>query len=242
MSSWLKNRSIPKNREFVDSILVRTFIGNNNIKGIIDICKGLSLNDSYWVACDDFNKTFEEVNLYENRFSNKVGLIAFTGFGSSIKSSFLSSLEFTTNGMLAKCWRRINGKIYLYKFGTTGATNTGLEPYSEYYASQIAKCMEIDYVEYNISKWKKKLCSTCELFTDINYSFMPISYLIKINSFLDIINYYKQMGEDYYNALSDMIVFDAIICNTDRHYCNFGLIIDNKTNKPIKTAPIFDNG
>ncbi len=242
MASWLKNRSIPKNREFVDSILVRTFIGNNNIKGIIDICKGLSLNDSYWVSSDDFNKTFEEVNLYENRFSNILGLIAFTGFGSSIKSSFLSSPEFTTNGMLAKCWRRINGKIYLYKSGTTGAANTGLEPYSEYYASQIAKCMGIDHVEYNISKWRKKLCSTCELFTDINHSFMPISYLIKINSFLDIINYYKKMGEDYYNALSDMIVFDAIICNTDRHYGNFGLIIDNKTNKPIKTAPIFDNG
>ena len=39
-----------------------------------------------------------------------------------------------------------------------------------------------------------------------------------------------------------MIVFDAIICNTDRHYGNFGLIIDNITNKPIKAAPIFDNG
>jgi len=30
--------------------------------------------------------------------------------------------------------------------------------------------------------------------------------------------------------------------NTDRHYGNFGLIIDNKENKPIKLAPIFDNG
>ena len=242
MASWLKNRSIPKNREFVDSFLTKTSIGNNNIKGIIDICKGLSLNDSYWISSDGFDKTFEEVNLYENRFSNILGLIAFTGFGSSIKSDFLSSPEFTTNGMLAKCWRRINGKIYLYKSGTTGAANTGLEPYSEYYASQIAECMKLDHVDYNISKWKNKLCSTCELFTDINHSFMPIGYLVKTNSFLDIINYYKNLGEDYYNALSDMIVFDAIICNTDRHYGNFGLIIDNITNKPVKAAPIFDNG
>lgn len=39
-----------------------------------------------------------------------------------------------------------------------------------------------------------------------------------------------------------MIVFDAIILNTDRHYGNFGFLIDNKTNKIIKMAPIFDNG
>ena len=39
-----------------------------------------------------------------------------------------------------------------------------------------------------------------------------------------------------------MIVFDAIILNTDRHYGNFGLIIDNKTNKPISFAPLFDHG
>lgn len=39
-----------------------------------------------------------------------------------------------------------------------------------------------------------------------------------------------------------MIVFDSLICNTDRHYGNFGLLVDNKTNKPIRFAPLFDNG
>ncbi|MGN1296061.1 MAG: hypothetical protein ACI4U5_06590 [Bacilli bacterium] len=102
--------------------------------------------------------------------------------------------------------------------------------------------MKLNHVDYNIKQWKKKLCSTCELFTDINHSFMPIGYLVKTSSFLDIINYYKNLGEDFHNDLIDMIVFDAIICNTDRHYGNFGLIIDNKTNKPVKAAPIFDNG
>ena len=39
-----------------------------------------------------------------------------------------------------------------------------------------------------------------------------------------------------------MIIFDAIICNTDRHYGNFGFLIDNKTNKIIEPAPLFDHG
>ena len=139
MAKWLKNRSIPKNREFVDKFLSKLGLNHNNTKGIIDICKGLSLNDSYWVVEDTFTKNFKECNLYENRFNNILALIAFTGYGSSIKSAFMSSPELTTNGMLAKCWRRIDGKIYLYKAGTSGFANSGKEPYSEYYASQIAE-------------------------------------------------------------------------------------------------------
>jgi len=39
-----------------------------------------------------------------------------------------------------------------------------------------------------------------------------------------------------------MMVFDALTYNTDRHLGNFGLMVNNKTNKPYAFAPIFDNG
>ena len=39
-----------------------------------------------------------------------------------------------------------------------------------------------------------------------------------------------------------MLIFDALIYNEDRHFGNFGIIVDNKTNKPCAFAPIFDNG
>lgn len=44
------------------------------------------------------------------------------------------------------------------------------------------------------------------------------------------------------DALEDMLVFDAIICNTDRHYGNFGVLVDNKTNTIAAPAPLFDHG
>ena len=81
-----------------------------------------------------------------------------------------SSPEFTTNGMLPKCWRRVSGKVYLYKDGTEGASNTGFEPYSEFYAAQVAQAMGINAIPYNLSKWKGRLCSTCELFTSKDVS------------------------------------------------------------------------
>ena len=37
-------------------------------------------------------------------------------------------------------------------------------------------------------------------------------------------------------------MFDAVVCNTDRHFGNFGVLVDNHTNKIIDNAPIFDNG
>ncbi|MBQ8293291.1 MAG: XRE family transcriptional regulator [Bacilli bacterium] len=242
MAKWLKNRSIPKNREFVDKFLSKIGLNHNNTKGIIDICKGLSLNDSYWVVDDTFKKTFKECNLYENRFNNILALIAFTGYGSSIKAPFMSSPELTTNGMLAKCWRRVDGNIYLYKAGTSGFVNSGKEPYSEYYASQIAEVMGVNHVDYNIKKWKEKLCSTCEIFTDIDHSYMPIGHIVEQGGLKSVLEYVKGLGDDYYNQLIDMIVYDAIIVNTDRHYGNFGFIVNNKTNKIESFAPLFDHG
>lgn len=242
LSKWLKSRVIPKNREYVDQILARSGLSHNDIMGIINVCKGLSLNDSYWVVEKGFEGKFADYNLYENNFTRTLALIAYTGYGSNSKKGFTSSPEYTTNGMLKKCWRRDKGKIYLFKGGTSGAANTGNEPYSEYYAAQIAEVMGLHHIPYNLSKWKGTLCSTCELFTDIDTSFVPIYKFNQGSSLTETANYLKSLGQEFYDEFADMMIFDALICNTDRHAGNYGLLVDNKTNKPIKFAPIFDNG
>lgn len=144
--------------------------------------------------------------------------------------------------MLAKSWRRMNGKIVLYKSGTEGFANSGLEPYSEFYASQIAKTMELNHLDYDLAKWKGKLCSTCVLFTSQDIFFIPIGRLVKTGGIEAILNYYQELGESYYQELIDMLVFDAVIMNEDRHFGNFGLLVDSHTNQIIAPAPIFDNG
>lgn len=117
-----------------------------------------------------------------------------------------------------------------------------MEPNIEYYAAQIAKTMGLDFVDYNLSKWKDRLCSVCELFTDIDHSYIPIGYIVKTGGFSKVLEYLNTLSSSFTEAFIDMIVFDTIIMNTDRHYGNFGLIIENKTNNIIKMAPIFDNG
>lgn len=239
---WLRHRTIPKNRAYVHNFLSKCGLSINRPMNIISVSKGLSLNDCYWVVEEGFDGTYDNFNLYDNRFSQVLALIAFTGYGSSIRTSLASCPEFTTNGMLPKCWRRVDGKVNLYKGGTMGASNTGNEPYSEFYACQIADALGISAVNYKLSKWKGELCSVCELFTSKEYSFMPVGRIVTKGGFEAVRDFYKSMGEDYVNAINDMIVLDAIICNTDRHFGNFGFLVDNKTNKIVAPAPLFDHG
>lgn len=242
LKKWIKSRTIPSNRAYVQNFLAKLGLNEKDTKGIIDICRGLSLNDCYWIVDENFMGKFTDFNLYDNHFSRTLSYIAFTGYGSSIKSTFRSSPEFTTNGMLAKCWKRVNGKILLYKSGTEGFANSGNEPYAEFYAYQVAKEMGIDAVPYNLSKYNGKLCSTCELFTSKDISFVPVSRIVTDGGISAVIEYYKNLGEKYFSKLIDMLTFDAIVCNTDRHFGNFGFLIDNSSNKIVDIAPIFDNG
>lgn len=239
---WLRHRTIPKNRAYVHNFLSKCGLSINRPMNIISVSKGLSLNDCYWVVEEGFDGTYDNFNLYDNRFSQVLALIAFTGYGSSIRTSLASCPEFTTNGMLPKCWRRVDGKVNLYKGGTMGASNTGNEPYSEFYAFQVADALGISAVNYKLSKWKGELCSVCELFTSKEHSFMPVGRIVTKGGFEAVREFYKSMGEEYVKALNEMIVLDAIICNTDRHFGNFGFLVDNQTNKIVATAPLFDHG
>lgn len=171
-----------------------------------------------------------------------MSLVAYTGVGHS-NEAFTTSPELTTNGMLPKGWRLIkNDSIYLYKGGTTGASNTGNEPYSEFYACQIAETMGLNAVHYDLENWKGILASKCKLFTDIDTSYIPIGRIVKSGGLKACIEYYKTLGTENLEQIKSMLVFDAVIYNEDRHFGNFGVIRDNKSGKITASAPIFDNG
>lgn len=214
----------------------------NNTKGIIDVCKGLSLNDSYWVVPLGFTGTFKEYSLYENRFFSVLSLVAYTGVGQG-REAFTTSPELTTQGMLRKAWRFIEGDgIYLYKGGTEGVPNAGREPYSEYYACQIAERMGLHAVHYDLESWKDILASKCKLFTDIDTAYIPIGHLVKTDGIQACLNYYEKISEEAAEEIRGMLVFDAVIYNEDRHFGNFGVLRDNRTGKVIGATPIFNNG
>ena len=62
---WLQRRFIPKNRAFVHSFLAKLGLNNHDIKGILEICKGLSL----------FEGRFSQYNLYTHPFNRALGRV-----------------------------------------------------------------------------------------------------------------------------------------------------------------------
>jgi len=90
--------------------------------------------------------------------------------------------------------------------------------------------------------WKHCLCSVCELFCDLDTSYVPMYRFIDNCNLPKAARYLKELGSEFYAAFVDMLIFDCLIYNEDRHFGNFGLLVDNHTNKPVAFAPVFDNG
>ena len=240
IKEFLQQRIVPKNRTFVKNILEAENLDYRDTKGIIDISKGLSLTDCYWITTTDDLK-FADYNLYDNNFSTTLSLIAFTGYSSKVKG-IATSPEFTTDGALPKAWRRIDEEVFLYKGSTAylKASNGGNEPYSEYYICQLESVLKINHIDYDLTKWKGMLASTCKLFTSKDYAYVPI-YLA--SGFKDIDDIYKWCcASDFKEDFANMIMLDALTFNWDRHFGNFGVLKDNHTGKYISLAPLFDNG
>ncbi|MBQ6329901.1 MAG: XRE family transcriptional regulator, partial [Kiritimatiellae bacterium] len=231
--TWLRHRTVPKHRHYIQMMLGNIGITRMETRAIIEMCKGLSLNDVHWVVPDNFKGSWKDCNLYENKFSKTLAVMAFTGgFHGEFdpQKEETTSPEFTTNGMLAKCWRRNDEGIFLYKSGTEGAANTGFEPYSEYYAAQVAEAMGLAHVPYGLEKFKGRLCSTCPLFTSDKYGYVPAGRVVSRE---------EALADPRF---AEIFFFDAIIFNTDRHMGNFGYLVNNDTNEIVGPAPIFDNG
>ncbi|MCL2046713.1 MAG: hypothetical protein FWG88_10065 [Oscillospiraceae bacterium] len=240
MGYFLIERLTPVFRGYLGrSVLINGEPLSNSIRNIIEYTGGMSLIDDFWMKLPgDDEKTWEKCNLFTNDISDEIAAISFSGDGRYNADGFVHSPEFTTDGMMDKAWRRIDGKTSLYKAGT-GWGNQGNVQYSEYYAAQIAQRLGLRHVNYGLETWLGRLCSTCELFTSEKYSYLSGKKALSgdVDSFVASLDKDSQIYQD----LADTLLFDGIVGN-GRHLGNFGFIQDNDTMELVGLAPIFDNG
>lgn len=250
-STWLSDRPIPTNQEHLHNVLNSLQMDSRKVIDLLKVNHGFSLNDSYWICPveeNDFNvkMSWEDNNLYSNEFDEAIGLITFFGNESSLGGT-VRTPEITNQGSVGKAWRRVNNKLILYKKTSEGASNLGKEHYAEALASKVLDIIGLDHVDYWLDSWHGKECSCCEIFTDENVGYLTMyQYLnglgININNW-DYMTVLSSIENEVDKQLfNDMIVFDFIIENWDRHFANFGFLVNNDTQEVLKFAPIFDNG
>lgn len=241
---FLDSRRIPKNRAYIERILAPFGLQASDTKGIIDVTKGMSINDSYCIVPAGERPCFAEYNLFGNSFDTVLSVIAYTGrIPSSQVGSGIPS-ELSPSGSFPKTWRVVGGLRVLYK--AAHADGLGLEPVSEYLASQVATVMGLPHVEYDLDVWQGRLCSTCVLMNDAETSFVPFAYLLDrdVKDEMNLeraLTFFDELGEEAAQWFRSMLVFDAVIMNPDRHMGNYGVFRDNRTGRVLGFALVFDN-
>lgn len=240
INEWVDRRNYAKHKQHLQRWL--TVWNLNTIEGFMNITHALGLNDTLWVKKAEDSLLWENVSLYTNDFTDVVAKTAFSKGLQGLKLSSTSP-EFTSEGSFEKCWiRDKTGHIQLYKKGTEGFANAGLEPYSEYYSSQLSSIICRSAISYNLHCFKGYLVSSCAIFTDEANGFVPIyKYLdqSKHYRFAEILEFMDKLG--FADDFREMIVLDAVILNPDRHFGNFGFIVNNDTFKIKNFAPVFDH-
>lgn len=210
------------------------------VSDILDLQLALQLDDTIWIKQADDNRVWEDISLYRNNFSQSIGNLGYDGESNRQYSIKLDiQPELATDGSFDKCWIRDKRCIKQLKRGQEGFQNTGLEPYSEFYAQQVSEAFKTKHVSYGLIQYRGKLAQSCEIFTDEQVGLLQIKQIDESISFENIVKMYERLG--YIDELSDMLVIDALILNTDRHLGNFGFLIDNDTGVIIGTAPLYDH-
>ena len=233
---WISKRSAAKHRKHVQSIL--DMMGGRTLSGFIGLTHCVSLNDTLWIKSESENLNWDNVSLYSNDFDEVISKLSFDGNGLCGVQFSTTSPELTTDGAFDKCWIR-EDDIYLIKAGSTGASNAGREPYSEVLASQVYDKLCASSVQYAHARYDGRVVSKCKLFTSEEYGYKAAAvFNIVTPNIGKLLNEFSKFGgEDNFRR---MIVADAVCINQDRHFGNFGFLVNNETFERFAMAPVFD--
>lgn len=253
LMAWINKRKAPKNRQFVDKLLAAIEDDDNPLK-YVDVSHALSLNDAYWITNKLDRAAWKDFNLYAHPMDKVLSYVAFTGHTHKVHG-LTTTAELTSNGMLKKCWSNRDDGIYLIKGDDFIVRSDGRsQAMSEYYAAQVAETIGLPHIDYDLEKFthktgSKEIVCTCKLFTSEDKGFIDMGMYLKSSGYqlddMDISSLKTQKiiaqlyGQDAY---ADLMVFDTIIGNVDRHLGNFGMLVDNNTGDILGPAPVFDNG
>lgn len=244
LAKWWSKRSIPASRQGIDEVLDE--LNLTVPQELLEKSYGLSLSDQYWISPKDSPLKWDDINFFDNEFSEDLGDLLF-GYAKKSESLDLSTPDNSSDGQLKKRWKIVDGERVLIKCSNKPYYQEAL---SEVIASLIADKLDINHIPYSLTWEKDEPYSTCKDFITKDTELVSAQYvLLSSKKPNDLSNYefYIKRGENFgiANIRSEtekMLVLDFLIANEDRHFNNFGLIRNASTLEWIGVAPIFDCG
>lgn len=244
LKTWWQHRSIPGSRAGMDEKL--RALGLEDPSQLPFRNLGLSLSDQYWIRPEGEILSWEDVNYFQNGFGGPA-----EDWDEWLSEVGLSSPDNTSEGVLPKRWLCQGSERILLKGHIPW---TDQQVYNEIVATALHRRLlgSGEYVPYEVLQTESLgVVSVCPCFLSPREEYVPMSLVLDAE--------HRRKGETPYDtvlraaknlgippaqaerALAQLIVYDSVMANTDRHLRNFGLIrnIDTLT---WRFAPLFDTG
>jgi len=254
LNYWWRHRAIPSSREQIDRVL-----DNLDLESTLELAEhnfGLSLSDRYWIDDQDNPQRWEDINFFDNDFSEDLGILTLgqdSGSGTSstpdYRSLNLTSPNGTLGGDLRKKWKLVGGRRVLVKSGVGFANQ---EPYNEVVATELHRRLlrPGEYTPYRLFEEGRRVYCACDNMLGPNEELVSAYDLIRKrkqrNTESDLAFYVRcceELGIDgMMEHLARMFACDFVLANRDRHWRNFGVIRNVETLRGVRPAPVFDTG
>ena len=248
---WASSRTLSIGRSYAKEILNSLRLSQTNRFAVCKACRGLSLEDAYWIRQENDEKTWKEVNLFHNPLSLFVTEISLSGTNIHYSArgeerQNIHTPELTTLGASAKGWIRQGSRLFLHKVGKY-----------EIPADQILTLLDIPHIHYRISsreevssylteerkEWIEgvgEAVVNSELFTSEEISLVTFEEFQIFCSHYGL-NPYSEAEKIDRELYLKMHIADYILNNNDRHEQNWGFLMENETGKLIGFCPLFDH-
>lgn len=172
--------------------------------------------------------------------------MAYLKYGGAVSDFRLVPSASLSDGQLKKWTGVLNGRVIYIKSNSEDYQGvSGFECRTECLASELAILLGMKYVcKYYLDYlwYDRKWLEVCYSFDFIEFGQYK-SFNRLVPRAAELVGKEKyELVTDFYKSvkryIDSILLFDAIICNNDRHLRNFGILIKN--NKI--SVPLFDNG
>ena len=193
----------------------------------------LTLTDIYWVRTADESVSFAQINLYENHLQNAFVDVSLRGRQMTVGNVHLLADDASTSGCFPKAWIRERDGFYLLKDGDERAVQ------NELLASRICQCFRCNQIVYEPYEYDGLRVTRSRLMTGMEYSIVSREAfeIYAVNHDIDPMEYILDL--DAYSFYM-MNILDYLVGNTDRHWGNWGFLVDNKTGQALRLHDLMD--
>lgn len=233
---WCATRVLTLDRQFAKEILgsigaVQAVTDRERAQIALSY-RCVCLTDIYWVRMQGEDITFEETNLYDNHLSNAFVDVSLRGKQFTVQNRELAQ-DLSTSGHFPKAWLRTETGFVLLKDGGREAVR------KEVLASEVCQCFSCEQTAYRLKMYDGEEVSASDIMTSKKYGIVSREAfeIYARNHDLDALEYILELdGYSYYM----MNILDYLVGNTDRHWGNWGFLVDNESNRPLRLHPLMD--